>query len=423
MSVFDEFKWRGMIYDTTEGLPELLSKEKITGYIGFDPSAASLHVGSLLPIMGLVHFQRYGHSPIAIVGGGTGLIGDPSGKAQERPLITGEQVEANLLGIREQLSRFLDFNCTTNPARLINNAEWLTSVSLISFLRDIGKYFTVNYMIDKEAVKRRLGQQEGISFTEFTYLMLQAYDFLTLFDRFNCVLQLGGSDQWGNITAGTDLIRKMRGHKAHGLVFPLVTTSSGTKFGKTEQGTVWLDAKLTSPFRFYQFWINSDDKDTVTYLNYFTLLSQSDIQGLVEVIKTNPEKREAQIKLAREATRLVHGDALLIKAEQATRVLFGEELGGLTVKDVLDIFADVQSSNLEKTKLEGEGIALIDILVFAGLAASKGEAKRLIQGGGVYINNIRIRDIENKVSLGHSIEGQVIVLRKGQKDFRLVKIV
>ena len=423
MNVFDEFKWRGMLYDATEGLQEVLAKEKITGYIGFDPSAASLHVGSLLPIMGLVHLQRHGHSPIAIVGGGTGLIGDPSGKAQERPLITSEQVEQNLLGIREQLSRFLDFNCATNPARLINNADWLSSISLISFLRDVGKYFTVNYMIDKEAVKRRLGQQEGISFTEFTYLMLQAYDFLTLFDRFKCVLQLGGSDQWGNITAGTDLIRKMRGGRAYGLVFPLVTTSSGTKFGKTEQGTVWLDAKLTSPFRFYQFWINSDDKDTITYLKYFTLLSESDVKGLIEATQIHPEKREAQIKLAREATRLVHGGELLQKAEQATKILFGGELSNVTLQDVMDIFADVPSSNIEKAKFAGEGITLVDLLVASEIAASKGEARRLIQGGGIYVNNMRTKDSEEKVSLERSIEGKVIVLRKGQKEYRLVKIV
>jgi len=247
MNVFDEFEWRGMVYDATEGLREVLAKEKVTAYIGFDPTAASLHVGSLLPIMGLVHLQRHGHTPIAIAGGGTGLIGDPSGKAQERPLLTKEQAEANLEGIKEQLSRFLDFKSKTNPAIMVNNADWLCTIPMLDFLRDVGKYFSVNYLIAKESIKRRLEQEEGISFTEFSYLLLQAYDFLVLYDRYNCTLQMGGSDQWGNITAGIDLIRRLRGGKAYGLVFPLVATTSGVKFGKTELGTVWLDEKLTSP--------------------------------------------------------------------------------------------------------------------------------------------------------------------------------
>ena len=423
MSVFDEFTWREMVYDATEDLPEVLFKEKITAYIGFDPSASSLHVGSFLPIMGLVHLQRYGHSPIAIVGGGTGLIGDPSGKAQERPLITSEEVEANLRGIREQLSRFLDFNSTTNPALMINNADWLCNLKMLDFLRDIGKYFSVNYMIAKESVKRRLEQEEGLSFTEFSYLMLQAYDFLYLFDHYNCTLQMGGSDQWGNITAGMDLIRRLRGKKAHCLVFPLVTTSSGTKFGKTEQGTVWLDANRTSPFRFYQFWINTDDKDVITYLKFFTLLNKTEIRELEEVVTTCPEKREAQRKLAQEATKLVHGDNALRGAESASQVLFGDEISNLTLQEVLDIFADVPSCKLEKPDLSGDGTLLVDLLVSAQLAQSKSEARRLIQGGGVYLNNVRTTDVQRKVSLPETIEGQILVLRKGQKEYRLVQIV
>jgi tyrosyl-tRNA synthetase len=422
MNVFEEFQWRGMVYDTTEGLPQLMVKEKITAYIGFDPSASSLHVGSLLPIMGLVHLQRHGHTPIAIVGGGTGLIGDPSGKAQERPLITSEEVDANLLGIKDQLSHFLDFNSSINPAIMINNADWLCSLGLLDFLRDAGKYFTVNYMMNKESVKRRLAQEDGISFTEFSYLMLQAYDFLMLYDRHNCILQMGGSDQWGNITAGTDLIRRLRGGKAYGLVFPLVTTSGGTKFGKTEQGTIWLDPKRTSPFRFYQFWINADDKDAITYLKFFTLLSKEAIQSLTELIATNPEKREAQKTLAKEATRLVHGDVMLKKAEQATRVLFGEEINSLSLRDALDIFADVPSCQINKSQFCGEGMVIVDLLVSAGLAQSKGDSRRLIQGGGIYLNNFRVSDMQRIVSLTDSIEGQVIMLRKGQKEYRLVRI-
>jgi len=422
MNVFDEFEWRGMVYDATEGLPQFVAKEKITGYIGFDPSASSLHVGSFLPIMGLVHLQRFGHTPIAIVGGGTGLIGDPSGKTLERPLITKEQVEANLSGIREQLSRFLDFDSRKNPAMMINNADWLCTISLLDFLRDIGKYFSVNYMMAKESVKRRLEQEEGISFTEFSYLMLQAYDFLVLYDRYNCNLQMGGSDQWGNITAGTDLIRRLRNGKAYGLVFPLVTTNSGTKFGKTESGTVWLDAKLTSPFRFYQFWINTDDNDAIKYLKYFTLLSQSEIQDMADSLAEHPEKREAQRKLAQEVTMMAHGNTELRKAEQASRMLFGDEITSLSLRDVLDIFADVPSAQIDKTQFSGEGITLVDLLVSSGLAQSKSEARRLIQGGGVYLNNIRITDLQRKVSLVDSVEGQVFVLRKGAKEYRLVKV-
>src|SRR5438132_1631388 len=269
-TLFDELKWRGIVYDATDGLSDLLAKDRVTAYIGFDPTASSLHVGSLLPAMALARLQRLGHSPIAIVGGGTGMIGDPSGKSQERTLLSPEQIEANLEGIRQQLAKFLDFDSARNPARIVNNADWLSAVDLLSFLRDAGKHFTVNYMLQKESVNRRLESEEGISFTEFSYLLLQAYDFLQLFDRFGCLLQMGGSDQWGNITAGTDLIRKLRSAKAHGLVWPLMKTASGVKFGKTEAGTVWLDATRTSPFTFYQFWLNTDDSDVVQYLKFFT---------------------------------------------------------------------------------------------------------------------------------------------------------
>jgi tyrosyl-tRNA synthetase len=421
MNVFDEFKWRGLVYDATEGMREVFETEKITAYIGFDPSASSLHCGSLLPIMGLVRLQKFGHSPIAVAGGGTGLIGDPSGKLNERKMLTKEEVNFNLEGIKAQLSRFLDFNAKANPALLVNNADWLTSVSLTDFLRDVGKHFSVNTMIAKETVKRRL-EAEGISYTEFSYLLLQSYDFLKLFENYHCTLQMGGSDQWGNITSGVDLIRKIHDAKAHALVFPLLTTSSGSKFGKTESGAIWLDAERTSPYRFYQSWLNSEDKDAVNYLKYFTLLPEPEIEDLAISLSTNPEKREAQRKLAQEVTRLVHGDNALKKAEQASRILFGEAISNLSLQDVLEVFADVPSVSLNKSLFEGAGLSLVDLVASAGLAQSKGEAKRLIQGGGVYLNNLRVSNIKNSVTLNEAVEGQALILRKGQKEYRLLRI-
>ena len=422
MNLISEFEWRGMLYDATEGLPEMLAKEKVTGYIGFDPSAASLHVGSLLPIMGLVHLQKNGHIPIAVVGGGTGLIGDPSGKTQERRLLSRDAVETNIASIKEQLSRFLDFDNKTNPAIMVNNADWLDSISVLDFFRDVGKHFSVNYMVAKESIKRRLEQEEGISFTEFSYLLLQSYDFLVLHDRYNCTLQMGGSDQWGNITAGIDLIRRFSGDRAYGLVFPLLATSSGVKFGKTEAGTIWLDSGLTSPYRFYQFWFNTDDRDVITYMKFFTLLTREEIQGYEEAVAARPEKREAQKKLAEEITRLVHGDTALEKAEKASRVLFGEEISQLSVEDINDIFADVPSSEIQKSQFSGDGTPLVDIAVSAGLASSKGEARRLVQGGGLYLNNVRVSDVQRSVSLSDSIGGQVFIIRKGAKQYHLVRL-
>src|SRR5437764_9776882 len=326
MNLFDEFKWRGMLHEATPELDEGLAKEKLTAYVGFDPSAASLHVGSLLPVMALARLQRFGHTPIAIAVGGTGFIGDPSGKTKERQLLTNEQVEENLVGIKEQLSHFLDFDAKENPARIVNNADWLLPISMMEFLRDVGKYFTVNNLIGKEAIKRRLETEEGISFTEFSYPLLQAYDYLVLFDTYGCTLQMGGSDQWGNIIAGIDLVRRLRGARAHGLVFPLVTSATGVKFGKTEAGAVWLDAKLTSPYRFYQFWLNTDGRDVITYLKFFTWMSKEAIDDLEQSLKSAPDKREAQRRLAREVTAMLHGETELEKAVRASEVLFGKEM-------------------------------------------------------------------------------------------------
>ena len=423
MNLYDEFKWRGMIHEATPDLQQILATEKLTAYIGFDPSAASLHVGSLLPVMGLARLQRFGHTPIAIAGGGTGLIGDPSGKTKERQLLTSEQVEANLAGIKEQLSRFLDFKASTNPARIINNADWLSPITMMEFLRDVGKYFTVNNLLAKEAIKRRLETDEGISFTEFSYPLLQAYDYLVLHDRHGCTLQMGGSDQWGNIVAGIDLIRRLRSARAHGLVFPLVTTTAGVKFGKTEAGAVWLDAELTSPYRFYQFWLNTDDRDVIPYLKFFTWLSREEIMGIEESVRTEPEKRKAQRELARQVTEMVHGETALTKAMRASEVLFGKEISGLGVQEILDIFADVPSTELEKSRLDGDGFTLGDALVVSGLAPSKGEAKRLVQGGGVCVNNRRVSDPRESISASDLIDGQVLVLRKGAKHYHLIKVV
>ena len=423
MNVFEEFQWRGMLYDASEGLEEALKSQSMTAYIGFDPTAASLHVGSLLPIMGLVRLQQYGHKPIALVGGGTGMIGDPSGKTQERQLLSKEQIEYNLEGIKAQLSLFLDFESKTNPARLINNAEWLTSISLVDFLRDVGKHFTVNYMLAKESVRRRYEEGDGVSFTEFSYMLLQAYDFLVLHDRYGCTLQMGGSDQWGNIVAGTELIRKMRGARSYGMVFPLLTTTAGIKFGKTEAGSVWLDPNLTSPYRFYQFWINTDDRDVVKYLKFFTMLNQREIAELEISVSTSPENRTAQKRLAEEVTRMVHGESNLLKAVHASQVLFGGEIVDLSAREVLDIFADVPSSDMPRANFEGEGVTIIDLVVACGYATSKSAARRLIEAGGIYVNNRRVSNIHAMIGLSSLIDGQYLVLRKGAREYHLVRAV
>src|SRR5688572_24388487 len=316
MDLYGELEWRGLVYGATDGLRDALG-DRITLYIGFDPTAASLHVGSLLPILALARAQRCGHSPIALVGGGTGLIGDPSFRAAERALLTIEEVEANVAAIGSQLARFLDFESPDTPARLVNNAGWLTKLGAIEFMRDVGKHFTVNAMTAKESVKRRIESDEGISYTEFSYPLLQSYDFLVLYDRFSCTVQIGGSDQWGNITAGMDLIRRVRGGKTHGLVLPLLMTAAGTKFGKTEAGSVWLDPNLTSPYAFYQFWLNTDDRDAVKYLKFFTFLDTTRISEHEAATIQEPEKRHAQLELARQVTTLVHGEAAVRDAEAA----------------------------------------------------------------------------------------------------------
>jgi tyrosyl-tRNA synthetase len=419
--LFSELQRRGLIYDSTEGTADVLAGRKLTLYAGFDATAPSLHIGHLLPVLGLARAQRAGHKPIALVGGGTGLIGDPSGKSVERNLLTLEEVHANAKGVRSQLMRFLDFGAGANGALLENNADWLTTITAMEFLRDVGKYFTVNHMIAKESVKRRMENEEGISYTEFSYSLLQSYDYLVLYDRFACSLQIGGSDQWGNIVAGCDLIRRRRGAVAHGLVMPLIMTAAGTKFGKTEAGAVWLDPGRTSPFRFYQFWLNVDDRDAIAYLKYFTFSAHERIAELERETQQQPERREAQRELARDVTAMVHGAEHVTRAERATAILFGGSLCDAAADDILMVFDDAPSISVTGSTLE-TGIGAVDLAVQAGLAASKGEAGRLIKQGGLYVNDRRLTDERGYITMADAIGRSVIVLRKGQRERRIVKI-
>ena len=412
MTLFDEFEWRGMVYDATEGTREMLAKDRVTCYIGFDPTASSLHVGSLLPIMALARLQRFGHAPIALVGGGTGMIGDPSGKSQERSLLSIDEIDANARGMRAQLERFLDFNAKPNAARMVNNADWLRAVGLLEFLRDTGKHFTVNAMMAKESVKRRL--EEGISFTEFSYSLLQAHDYLHLHRTLGCTLQMGGSDQWGNIVAGTDLIRRVEGGKAHGLVLPLVTTSAGTKFGKTEAGTVWLDPGRTSERDFYQFWLNTDDRDVIKYLKFFTWLDRSEIGAIETSLQDDPSSRAAQRKLAEEVTRNVHGDAALKQAQSDAALRFGGAVSAEALQQVTPA-ATISAARI------ASGLQVTELLVIAGLAKSKSEAFRLIEQGGVAINDAPVTDTRAAVSIEQAL-GNRLKMTKGKRGVAVVEV-
>ncbi|HST63259.1 MAG TPA: tyrosine--tRNA ligase [Longimicrobium sp.] len=420
---FDDLQARGLVHASSEGVRDFLAAGPVTAYIGFDPTADSLHVGHLVQVMAAARLQRAGHRPLALVGGGTGMIGDPSGKSVERPLLTRAQVEANVAGIRGPLERFLDFDGPA-AAQVVDNHEWLGGLGLIEFLRDVGKHFTVNYMLAKDSVARRLDSEVGLSITEFAYSLLQAYDFAVLSDRFGCTLQIGGSDQWGNITSGMELIRRTRGRPAHGIVQPLLTNASGTKFGKTEGGAVWLDAERTSPFRFFQFWLNADDRDVERYLKTFTFLSLDAIAAVMAEHAPAPAARTAQRRLAAEVTRRVHGPGGLARAERATGVLFGSVAAQeLPAAELLDVFSDVPSTHVPRTRLEGEGMGVVDILADAGVAASRGEARRLIAGGGVSLNGVRVTSPDQRVRAEDAIDGQVLVLRKGKKENRVIRLV
>ncbi len=403
----------------------MLAREKVTFYVGFDPSAKSLHVGSLSTIMGMVQMQRYGHSPIAIVGGGTGAVGDPGGREGERTLLSHEQIEENLQGIRAQLERFLDFSPRIdNPARMINNADWLGTVGLLDFLRDTGKHFTVNYMLAKESVSARMERESGISFAEFSYMLLQAHDFLTLYDRYECTFQLGGSDQWGNILAGVDLIRRARSGEGHAIVSPLITQVSGEKFGKSVGGAPTLDPGETSPYRLYQFFLNTDDRDAVPYLKVFTLMGRDEIGELERAVAEEPAKREAQRRLAREVTLAVHGDTGLAQAERSTEFLFGRGEGTQVppADELEDILADAPSGEVNRLDYTGEGKTLLTLASDSGMCSAS-EARRLVKQGGLYLNNVRQTDPARSVSVGDFVDGRVLVLRRGARNYHLVRLV
>ena len=411
--MLDELSWRGMVYQQTDGLADALATGEISAYVGFDPTASSLHIGNLVPVMGLAHLQRAGHKPIALVGGGTGLIGDPSGKATERQLLSEEEIESNARSIEKQLSRFLDFK-GAHTARMRDNATWLRPLKAVEFMRDVGKHFTVNYMLAKESVQSRI--EGGISFTEFSYMLMQAYDFLELYRRDGVTLQMGGSDQWGNITAGMELIRRVEGKTAHALTLPLVTTASGSKFGKTESGSVWLDAERTSPYKFYQYWINVDDRDAGKYLRFFTLLPRNEIEALDKSITSAPEKREAQQALARDVTARVHGEEAARVAEEVSKVLFGKADPTTLSEPVLEALSkEVPFAAVT------ESPGLLDALVLLKLAASKSAARRLAEQGGVYLNGQRAAA---DATLGGSkpLAGKYHLLRKGARDYGLLRI-
>ena len=425
MNIFDELEWRGLFSDCTD-TAELRNRLEapITLYCGFDPTADSLHVGNLVPLLALRRFQLAGHHPLALAGGATGSIGDPSGKSQERQLLTKELLDSNIASVKEQLKRLLDFESKTNPANLIDNADWTAPVSFLDFLRDIGKHFSVNQMVAKESVRARMEDREsGISYTEFSYMLLQAFDFYVLCRDRNCELQIGGSDQWGNITAGIELTRKKISRTVFGLTLPLITNADGSKFGKTAAGAIWLDPKKTSVYRFYQFWIRVDDRDVIRYLKYFTFFTREEIEFLAAMHAEKPEARAAHRALAGAVTDMIHGQAATAEAIRASEILFGGRLEGISEATFNDIVGEVPSKQLEKAKLESSGLLLVELLPLSGLCSSKGQARKDIEGGGVNINNIRESDIQRLVTTNDLLFGKHILLRKGKRNYVVVTAV
>jgi tyrosyl-tRNA synthetase len=409
---------RGFVQDATPGLPERLQQGPVTAYVGFDPTADSLHVGSLVPTMGLAWLQRFGHTPIALVGGGTGMVGDPSGKREERPVMSLEQIDRNAQGIGRQLSRFLSFE-GDNAARMRNNADWLRGIHLMEFLRDTGKHFSLGYMLQKDSVQSRM--ETGISYTEFSYMLIQAYDFWHLYRTEGCELQMGGTDQWGNITAGIELVRRRESAQVHGLVFPLITTATGTKFGKSEGGNVWLDGERTSPYHFYQFWLNTDDRDVERYLKLFTFLRLEHIHAAMAEHRSDPGRRPAHRLLAREVTATVHGEQAADEAIRTSEALFSRSAGDEST--ALDGAPDMPERRVSRSQLPA-GLPVIDVLVASGLASSKADARRGIQGRGFYLNGEPIDSVELQIgeeALQGPPEARFIILRKGKKNYmRLV---
>ncbi len=413
---------RGLLEQISDeaGLTALFAREQVSFYVGFDPTARSLHVGNFVPIMMMAHLQRAGHRPIAVVGGATGMIGDPSGRSSERNLLDDSAVLANLATIRTQLASFLRFE-GSNAAKVVNNADWTGPISYLHWLRDVGKYFSVNAMIAKESVRRRLEERDqGISYTEFSYMLLQAYDFFVLNRDEGVQLQMGGNDQWGNITAGIELIHKKGGGQAYAITSPLLLTAAGEKFGKSAGNAVWLDSALTSPFAFYQYWVRTDDRDAGKFLRMFTFLDLDEIEAIEAAHASNLAGRGAQKRLAQEVTRIVHGEAALLRAELATEILFGREIQGLSDAELADIFGDVPSTQLERSRLEA-GIDLISLLVEMGASASKGEARRALTAGSIYLNNVKVTDAALIVTAAQLASESTLVVRMGKKNYFLAR--
>jgi tyrosyl-tRNA synthetase len=424
MNLIEDLQWRGLYTDCTdlEALTQRLAEGPLTLYCGFDPTGDSLHVGHLVPQLLLRRFQLAGHHAITLAGGATGMVGDPSGKSAERNLLTREQLNANVASVKGQLARLLDFECAGNPARLMDNADWTAPVSFLDFLRDIGKHFSVNQMLAKDSVKSRMEGDSGISYTEFSYQLLQANDFYHLRKEHQCELQIGGSDQWGNITAGTDLIRKKISATAWGWTFPLITKADGTKFGKTEGGAVWLDAQKTSPYKFYQFFVNTEDVKVVEYLKKFTFLSRPEIEELEARHLTNPGAREAHKALAREVTRLIHGQAALDAALKASDILFGAEIGDTTEDTFRDVVGEVPTKEITSAQLEGAGTPLVELLVHSSLCPSKGQARKDIDGGGIYVNNVKSPDNARAITSSDLLYGKYLLLRKGKRSYTVLTV-
>ena len=423
MGIIEELEWRGLISDCTdrEGLQERLAKGPITLYCGFDPTADSLHVGSLVPLLALRRFQQFGHHPIAVAGGATGSIGDPSGKTAERQLLTHEQLKANIEGVQVQLGSFMDFEGVENAAKLVDNADWTEPLSFLDVLRDIGKHFKVNAMVSKESIRARMEDREvGISYTEFSYMVLQALDFHYLCEKHDCELQIGGSDQWGNITAGIDLIHRKQNKQSYGLTLPLITNADGTKFGKTESGAVWLDVNRTSIYQFYQFWVRVDDRDVVRYLNYFTFLNRDVVEELAKQLEAEPHARIAHKALAKEVTALVHGESAAEEAIRASEILFGGDLDGITESTFREVAGEVPTCEVATDRFGGEGLWLPELLHESGLAQSRGQARKDVKGGGVYVNSKRIDDEQHKLTEADLMFDKYVLLRRGKRNYAVI---
>ena len=428
MNLIEELRWRGMIQDITPGMEDQLLKEMTTGYIGFDPTADSLHIGSLVPILLLVHLQKAGHKPIALVGGATGMVGDPSGKSEERNMLSEDTLLRNVAAVKKQLEQFLDFDASrANAAEMQNNFDWFKNFSFLDFIRDVGKHITVNYMLAKDSVKKRVEGETGMSFTEFTYQLVQGYDFYYLYKNKNCKLQMGGSDQWGNIVTGTELIRRKAGAEAFAFTCPLITKADGSKFGKSEKGNIWLDAEKTSPYEFYQFWLNTSDEDAARYIKIFTFLNQEEITGIVTQHSGNENKRNLQKKLAAEVTAFVHGKDALAKAIQATDLLFSKDtlqiISSLSAGELDATLAGVPAVEISKQRITDSIPDIVTFLAEATVFSSKGEARKMIQGGGVSVNKRKITDVAAKINLSLFINEKYLFVQKGKTNYYLIKAV